>query len=96
MITARGPPRVVTEAAAKNDAMNRPTGVAMTNPAFGESSSTPGVASACRPRKPALARKDNETRTKRASRCRVATTFVMYASATLPAAVSRTNQKWLG
>ena len=39
--------------------------------------STPGVASACSPRNPALARKASETSTRRASRCRTATTFVM-------------------
>src|SRR5215216_5449111 len=44
------------DAAAKAPATSRPTGVAITKPVFLPLSRTPGVASACRPRKPALAR----------------------------------------
>ena len=50
------------------------------NPTFGALSRTPGVASACRPRNPALARNASETRISRASRYRPAATFVTYAS----------------
>ena len=52
-VRARGPAIALVEAAANIDARTSPTGVAMTNPAFGCSSRTPGVASACRPRNPA-------------------------------------------
>ena len=56
-IAARGPASELTEAAANADAISNPIGVATTNPVFGWDRRTPGVASACRPRKPALARK---------------------------------------
>ena len=50
-------------------ATTSPTGGASSKPAFFPSS-TPGVASACRPRNAALARKASETRKRRASRRR--------------------------
>ena len=46
--------RSSADAAAKMLAIARPTGVATTKPAFFFSSRTPGVASACSARKPAL------------------------------------------
>jgi hypothetical protein len=52
----------------------------MVKPVLGRSSSTRGVASACRPRKPA-ARKANETRNTRASLRRLAIVPVAYAKA---------------
>ena len=63
MVRARGPASGLVEAAAKTDAMISPTGVAIANPTFASGSSTPGVARACSPRKPALARNAREIRT---------------------------------
>src|SRR5437870_430538 len=61
------------DAATKKDATARPTGVAITKPAFFPATITPGVASACSARKPALVRKASETRYTRGSfRCRAA------------------------
>ena len=57
----------VLEAAANAAATSSPTGVAIAKPAFGPVSRTPGVASACRPRKPAADRNASETRKTRAS-----------------------------
>ena len=73
---ARGPARGVADAAANPDAMIRPTGVAMVNPMFGLSSSTPGVARAWSPRNPALERNASEIRVRRASWKRPAARFV--------------------
>ncbi len=67
-VLARGPAMALVDAAAKSAARTSPIGVATTNPAFGWSSSTPGVASACSPRNPALARNASEMRISRASR----------------------------
>jgi hypothetical protein len=53
--------------AAKTPAIMRPTGVAITNPAFLWLRSTPGVARACSPRNPALVTNASETRKSRAS-----------------------------
>ena len=64
---ARGPASGVADAAAKPDAMIRPTGVAIANPMFGLSSITPGVARAWSPRNPALERNASEIRVSRAS-----------------------------
>ena len=63
-------------AAAKTDAMINPIGVATVKPRFGWSRRTPGVASACSPRNPAVDRKASEMRVSRASRWRPAATFV--------------------
>ncbi len=84
------------DAAAKSDARSRPTGVAITNPAFGESTSTSGVASACRARKPAAVRNASETRKSRASARRLAASPVDTASTTLMSAAARTSQKCEG
>ena len=62
--------------AASAAATSRPTGVARTKPPLGPSSSTFGVASACSPRKPAAARKPSETRNRRPSPRRAATSPV--------------------
>ena len=64
---ARAGPSSVADAAAKTPASRSPTGVASSKPAFFPSR-TPGVASACRPRKPALAMSASEMRKSRASR----------------------------
>ena len=81
---------------ASTDASVRPTGVAMTNPRFELDSRTPGVARAWRPRKPAADANASETRTSRASPCRVAASWVRYARPRLTSATSSTSQKWLG
>jgi hypothetical protein len=60
------------ERAAKTPPTSRPTGVAITKPAFAPPTRTPGVASAWRPRKPALAMNESEIRKSRASRRRMA------------------------
>ena len=65
---ARGPASGVADAAANTDAMISPTGVAIANPMFGLSRSTPGVTSACRPRNPAVERNASEISVSRASR----------------------------
>ena len=67
-VAARGPARALADAAANPDATISPTGVATTKPTLGSGKRTSGVASAWRPRNPALARKAIETRTSRASR----------------------------
>ena len=73
---ARGPASGVADAAAKTEAMMSPTGVAIANPMFASGSSTAGVASAWRPRNPALARNAREMSVRRASRYRPAAIFV--------------------
>jgi hypothetical protein len=55
------------EAAANAAAMSKPIGVAIVKPVFGPATTTPGVARACNPRKPAAERKASETRKTRAS-----------------------------
>jgi len=84
------------EAAAKPAPSRSPIGVAITKPLFGDSRRTPGVASACRPRKPALARKVSETRKSRASARRRAASLVTTARTTLVSAAVSTSQKWAG
>ena len=78
---------------ANTAATTRPTGVAIVKPWFGPSSSTPGVASAWRVRKPAAARNDSEIRNSRASARRSAMPLVAKASVVLTAAVPSTSQK---
>ena len=51
--------------AAKPDASSSPTGVARMNPPLGPLRTTPGVAKACRARKPALVRSTIDTRKRR-------------------------------
>lgn len=58
----------MAEIAANTLPRTSPTGVASSNPAFAPTS-TPGVASACRPRKPAPTMNASETTNRRAS-CR--------------------------
>ena len=65
-------------------------------PAFFFSSSTPGVASACSARKPALVTNARETRNSRASPSLRAASPDRYPSTTLISAVIRTSQKWAG
>ena len=65
---ARGPASGVADAAANTEAMMSPTGVAIVKPMFAFGSSTAGVASAWRPRNPALARNASEMSVRRASR----------------------------
>ena len=84
------------ESAASAPASTSPTGVAITKPRFGLSSRTPGVASACRARKPEAARNESETRWTRRSPRRRAATPVAYASTAFSPAVTRTSQKWDG
>jgi hypothetical protein len=88
--------RSTADAAAKMLAIARPTGVATTKPAFFFSSRTPGVASACSARKPALVTNARETRNRRASSSRRAASPARYPSTTLSSAVIRTSQKWAG
>jgi hypothetical protein len=64
------------EAAANRLPTTSPMGVASSNPAFGPTS-TPGVASACRPRKPAPAMNASETSSSRASWRRRAATVTL-------------------
>ena len=85
--------RSIDDQAANTAAIRSPTGVAITNPAFFPSSRTPGVASACSPRKPALERKAIDTRKSRASERREAASFVSAPSATLTSEIERTSQK---
>ena len=70
--------------------------MAMTNPSFGPSSRTPGVARAWRPRKQAAVTNASDTRNRRASERRRAVTPIAQPSAAASAAVPRTNQKWAG
>jgi len=62
------------ERATKAPPSRSPTGVATSKPAF-LASRTPGVASACNPRKPEVETKASETRKRRASRRRRAATL---------------------
>ena len=88
--------RVSDEPAAKQLASTRPIGVAITKPTLRPSTSVPGVASACSPRKPAETRNASETRNARASRRRRAASLAASPSTTLTSAVARISQKWLG
>ena len=83
------------ETAANAEATTSPTGVASSKPAF-LPSRTPGVASACSPRKPALDRHASETRNSRASRRRRPALLTAQPSPTLAAAASSTSQKCAG
>ena len=82
--------------ATSSEARKRPTGVATTKPVFLCSTKAPGVASAWRPREPALARKASETRKIFASPRRVAASLVSAPSATLTADAPGTSQKCAG
>ncbi len=96
-VAARGPASGLTDAAAKTDAISSPIGVATTNPVFGWASSTPGVASACRPEEPG-AREEGQGDQDRAAHPGSGRPrrWSGTASATLTAAVKSTSQKWLG
>ena len=83
------------DAAANTPASTRPTGVASSKPAFGPRS-TPGVASAWRPRKAALATKASEIRSSRASRRRRAAVVTLKPSAVATSAAPSTSQKCAG
>ena len=84
------------DAAANPAATSSPTGVASAKPAFVVGRSTPGVASACRPRKPAAERKASDTRKTRASPRSRAADPVAYASTALTAPAASTIQKCAG
>jgi|SoiMethySBSTD1v2_1073268.scaffolds.fasta_scaffold678903_1 hypothetical protein len=81
------------ESTAKPAANNNPTLAASENPAVLPSSSTPGVASACRPRNPALVNSAIETKKVRLSSRRVAASLATTPSATFTAATPSTSQK---
>ena len=93
--SARPGVRSSEETAAKMAASSRPTGVAIANPALRPVSSTCGVARACRSRNPALDRKTSETRNRRASARRRATSLIRTPRATLTAATATTSPKWM-
>jgi hypothetical protein len=95
-LSARRRSAITAEADASSDASNKPTGVAMVNPWLGPASRTPGVASACRARKPALASSAKETRNSRASSRVAAASLVITASITLTTATASTSQKCAG
>ena len=84
------------EAAAKAPANTKPIGVASTNPALPPSTTTFGVASACRPRKPALTRNARPISSSRASRRRRPASLIAIASAPLATPAPSTIQKWTG
>ena len=71
----------------------RPAGVASTNPPFGPSSTTPGVANACSARNPALVSSTIDTRKSRSSPLRRATSLTIRPRATLIRATPNTSQK---
>jgi hypothetical protein len=73
--------------------MSSPTRAATENPAVMSSSRTPGVASACRPRNPALASSAIDTRKVRSSSRRDAASLAIRPSATLTPATVSTSQK---
>ena len=81
------------ETAARIEARNNPIGVAITKPVFFPSSSTPGVASACRARKPALVRNASPTKNTRASPRRLAASLITSPSSAETSATEKTNQK---
>jgi hypothetical protein len=83
----------IADAAAKAEASNSPIGVASTKPAFGPPSTTPGVASACRPKKPALVSSTIETRNSRGSSLRRATSLTSSPRITFTTATPKTSQK---
>ena len=70
-----------------------PAGVATWKPPLRVCRITPGVASACSPRKPALERKARLTRNRRASARRRACSLIWAPMATVTAAVASTSQK---
>jgi hypothetical protein len=84
------------DSAANTEPSAIPTGVASTNPAFGVSSRTRGVARACSPRKPADDRNVNATSNTRGSPRRSAAAPMPWARTALSKAVSSTNQKCEG
>jgi hypothetical protein len=65
----------------------------MSNPALACRMMTPGVASACRAKKPALVRNTSETRKSRASVWRRAVTLIRAPRTTFTPATTSTNQK---
>ena len=73
-----------------------PIGVAITKPTLRPSIRAPGVASACRPRNPALTRKASETRKARASPRLRAASLAASPRRTLTSAVRRISQKCAG
>ena len=75
------------------EARMRPAGVASTNPPFGPSSTTPGVANACSARNPALVSSTIDTRKSRSSPLRRATSLTIRPRATLSRATPNTSQK---
>ena len=84
----------IPDAKASRPPTHRPTGVASTNPAFGCSTSTLGVARACNPRKPAATRKAHATSNRRGSDRRPAAPAIRTPSATFRIAVPSTSPKW--
>ena len=86
----------IAEAAASSPATTSPTGVASTNPALPFSSSTPGVASACSPRNPALARNASPISSSRASFRRRPASLTATASPALTTPATSTIQKCAG
>ena len=91
-----GSPYSTAEAAAKAPATTRPIGVARTKPAFFPARMTPGVASACSPRKPALTANASPIRSSRPSRRRRALSVIAKASTMQTTAVASTSQKCAG
>jgi hypothetical protein len=81
------------DSAANSPARRRPIGDAIWKPAFLPATRTPGVASACRTRNPALDRKASETRKTRASRRRDAASPMRNPRAKVTTPVSTTSQK---
>src|SRR5919106_1157083 len=84
------------ETAAKPAASSNPTRAATENPAVTPSSRMPGVASACRPRNPALASSAIESRKVRSSSRRAAASLAIRPSATFTPATVSTSQKCEG
>jgi hypothetical protein len=91
--TARWPDRFRLDRTANTEASATPIGVARVKPAFGVSSNTFGVASACNPRNPAADRNASDTNSTRGSPRRSAAAPVRYASTALSTAVINTSQK---
>ena len=90
------PPRPPADSAANAEASSSPTGLATTNPVFDPGISTPGVASAWRPRNAAPTSSAIDTRNSRTSPCRRAISLVSRPRPTLSRAARRTIQKCAG
>ena len=93
--SARFPSSSIAADAAKAPASSSPTGVASSKPAFFPRR-TPGVASACSPKKLALTMHASEMRRRRASRRRRAAVVTPQLSAVAIAAAPSTIQKCAG